>query len=192
MGWITLAVASGIVAAINSVSTNNLTEKLAMGAAGMFGLTGNSKYFEILLRIIFFIFNIFFNGVMWSLFTRALTIGSSTTKTSMVNTSANFMATAVFGAIIFAETLPPLWFLGASLLVVGNVIIGHQDEGSSAVDNSSGVRDADHDVGDTPLQTYGEVDGERYRDDVDYEREGGYSDEDVPHLADMGSHVHKL
>lgn len=38
------------------------------------------------------------------------------------------MLTAVLGFLIFAEALPPLWWLGASLLVVGNVVIGRRDE----------------------------------------------------------------
>jgi len=39
------------------------------------------------------------------------------------------MITAVLGFLIFSESLPPLWFLGAGLLVAGNVIIGRRDEG---------------------------------------------------------------
>jgi hypothetical protein len=39
------------------------------------------------------------------------------------------MLTAVLGFLIFSETLPPLWFLGAALLVAGNVIIGRREEG---------------------------------------------------------------
>ena len=31
--------------------------------------------------------------------------------------------------MIFSESLPPLWFVGAALLVAGNVIIGRRDEG---------------------------------------------------------------
>lgn len=50
--------------------------------------------------------NLAFNGVMWGLFTRALTLGSSTVRVSVINTSANFMLTAVLGAIIFSEALP--------------------------------------------------------------------------------------
>lgn len=64
---------------------------------------------------------------MWALFTSALTRSPSTTRVSIVNTSANFVLTAVLGFLIFAESLPPLWWLGASLLVVGNVIIGRRD-----------------------------------------------------------------
>lgn len=43
---------------------------------------------------------------MWGLFTRALTLASSTVRVSVINTSANFMLTAVLGFIIFRESLP--------------------------------------------------------------------------------------
>lgn len=67
---------------------------------------------------------------MWTLFTKALARGSSTTQVSIMNTSANFVITAVLGFAIFAESLPPLWWLGAAMLVAGNVIIGRKDEGT--------------------------------------------------------------
>jgi len=38
------------------------------------------------------------------------------------------MITAVLGFFIFTESLPPLWWLGAALLVAGNVIIGRREE----------------------------------------------------------------
>jgi drug/metabolite transporter (DMT)-like permease len=65
---------------------------------------------------------------MWTLFTKALARGTSTTQVSIINTSSNFMITAILGFFIFAESLPPLWWLGASLLVAGNVIIGRREE----------------------------------------------------------------
>ena len=65
---------------------------------------------------------------MWSLFTTALARGTSTTQVSIMNTSTNFMLTALLGLFIFSESLPLLWWLGASLLVAGNVIIGRKDE----------------------------------------------------------------
>lgn len=68
---------------------------------------------------------------MWTLFTQALAKGHSTTQVSIMNTSANFVLTAVLGLLIFAEALPPLWWAGAALLVAGNVIIGSKDESSS-------------------------------------------------------------
>jgi hypothetical protein len=77
---------------------------------------------------VFFALNLVFNGVMWGLFTRALTLASSTIRVSIINTSANFIVTAVLSALIFSESLPGLWWLGAALLVAGSVIIGMRDE----------------------------------------------------------------
>lgn len=83
---------------------------------------------------------------MWTLFTKALARGTSTVQVSIINTSSNFMITAVLGFIIFSESLPPLWFLGAAMLVAGNVIIGRREEeekgGSSGnyIENEEGRR----------------------------------------------------
>ena len=65
---------------------------------------------------------------MWALFTRALTLATSTTRVSVINTSSNFLVTAILSALIFYEVLPPLWWLGAAFLVAGSVIIGHRDD----------------------------------------------------------------
>lgn len=65
---------------------------------------------------------------MWTLFTTALARGNSTTQVSIMNTSSNFVLTAALGFLIFSEALPPLWWLGASMIVAGNVIIGRKDE----------------------------------------------------------------
>jgi hypothetical protein len=76
---------------------------------------------------------------MWGLFTRALTLATSTVRVSVINTSANFMLTAVLGALIFSERLPGLWWLGAALLVAGSVIIGRREEGKPNVEGATGV-----------------------------------------------------
>lgn len=79
---------------------------------------------------VFFGLNLVFNGIMWTLFTQALAKGHSTTQVSIMNTSSNFVITAMLGLVIFSESLPPLWWAGAALLVAGNVIIGSKDESS--------------------------------------------------------------
>jgi hypothetical protein len=43
---------------------------------------------------------------MWALFTRALTLATSSVQVSVINTSANFMATALLGMAVFGERLP--------------------------------------------------------------------------------------
>ena len=73
--------------------------------------------------------NLLFNFIMWGLFTRALTLASSTVRVSVINTSANFMITAIMSALIFSESLPGLWWLGAAMLVAGSVIVGMREEG---------------------------------------------------------------
>ena len=77
---------------------------------------------------VFFSLNLAFNALMWALFTSALTRASSTTRVSIINTSANFMLTAFSGWMVFGEKLPGLWWVGAAGLVVGNVVIGRRDE----------------------------------------------------------------
>ena len=43
---------------------------------------------------------------MWGLFTKALTLATSTVRVSVINTSANFIVTALLGTIVFGEELP--------------------------------------------------------------------------------------
>lgn len=76
---------------------------------------------------------------MWTLFTQALARGHSTTQVSIMNTSSNFVITAMLGLVIFSESLPPLWWVGAALLVAGNVIIGSKDESDKSASDDGGV-----------------------------------------------------
>ncbi|RDL30754.1 uncharacterized protein BP5553_10099 [Venustampulla echinocandica] len=130
--WIALAMMSGACAAFNGVfaklTTTELTTSFAASVGNFFGLGDGEKVVEFVVRAIFFALNLIFNGIMWALFTKALARGTSTTQVSIINTSSNFMITAILGFVIFSESLPPLWFLGAGLLVAGNVIIGRREE----------------------------------------------------------------
>ncbi|TAQ87541.1 hypothetical protein B7494_g4120 [Chlorociboria aeruginascens] len=130
--WIVLAVASGGCAAFNGVfaklTTTELTTTWGTAIANLLGLGEGEKIVEYIIRALFFALNLIFNGIMWTLFTKALARGTSTTQVSIINTSSNFMLTALLGFIIFSESLPPLWWLGAAMLVAGNVIIGRREE----------------------------------------------------------------
>lgn len=139
--WIVFAIASGACAAFNGVfaklTTNELSTHIAHGIASFLGLTDLERFVEVVIRASFFGLNLVFNGVMWTLFTQALTKGQSTTQVSIINTSTNFVITALLGLAIFAESLPPLWWAGAALLVAGNVIIGRgKQEEESGESNS--------------------------------------------------------
>ncbi|KAJ0115349.1 hypothetical protein J7T55_012627 [Diaporthe amygdali] len=139
--WIVLAIASGACAAFNGVfaklTTGEATTSFAQGIAGFLHLDSVEGIFEYIVRAVFFGLNLLFNGVMWALFTKALSRGNSTTQVSIMNTSSNFFITALLGLVIFSESLPPLWWVGATFLVAGNVIIGSKDEGEKAVGDES-------------------------------------------------------
>ncbi|KAI1007928.1 hypothetical protein K3495_g301 [Podosphaera aphanis] len=139
--WIILAIASGACAAFNGVfaklTTTVLTSQWATVVATSLRLEKGQYGVEVVIRAIFFGLNLLFNGIMWALFTKALTRGTSTVQVSILNTSSNFLITAVLGCMIFSERLPPMWFAGAALLVAGNVIIGRRDEPKEALSPNS-------------------------------------------------------
>eukprot|EP00731_Ephydatia_muelleri_P027029 Em0018g1129a len=63
------------------------------------------------------------NGLMWTTFTKALQEVPSTVEATVTNSSANLFFTAVLGNAVFGETLSLQWWAGASLIVMGLVII---------------------------------------------------------------------
>ncbi|KAH7031293.1 uncharacterized protein B0I36DRAFT_374271 [Microdochium trichocladiopsis] len=197
--WVVFAVASGACAAFNGVfaklTTNDLTTTIAKGISRLFGMPEGHVYIELVVRVIFFSLNLVFNGVMWTLFTQALAKGNSTTQVSIMNTSTNFMITALLGFIIFSESLPPLWWLGAAMLVAGNVIIGRKDSSGSA-DEAEEVDGAGAEGGGVlgagaglaaadALGEYRDDDTDVYRDDLETGRQSDDVDEDVALIGDL-------
>ncbi|PVH83547.1 hypothetical protein DL98DRAFT_412673 [Cadophora sp. DSE1049] len=193
--WIVLALASGGCAAFNGVfaklTTTELTTSFATWIANSIGLGSVEGGVEVVIRAIFFGLNLIFNGIMWTLFTKALARGTSTTQVSILNTSANFMFTAVMGWLIFSESLPPMWFLGAALLVAGNVIIGRREEGEDkdkGVIGGAGRRSQDRDgngvEGESLLGEEVELDAEfREGESVEERKKRREVEEDVLQLA---------
>lgn len=112
---------------------------------------------------------------MWTLFTAALARGTSTTQVSIINTSTNFVLTALLGLLIFSEALPPLWWAGAALLVAGNVVVGRQDE----------VKDEDAGVAPAPYESAPQEEPEGRDGD------GEDVDEDIIDLGDLSAEATK-
>jgi hypothetical protein len=163
------------------------------GSSGRLSFWTRADYDQL-----FFGLNLIFNGIvsihvpryellltkqMWTLFTKALARGTSTTQVSIINTSSNFMITAVLGFVIFSESLPPLWFLGAALLIAGNVIIGRREESEPAKDGDdpraaqNGER-LYNDEGESLLNR----DSVELDEDLDSERKKTRKEEDVLQL----------
>ncbi|KGO78151.1 Pyridoxamine 5'-phosphate oxidase [Penicillium italicum] len=128
--WIILAITSGAFAALNGVfaklTTDDHTTAFAQSLAHLFGLE-SSPVIEMLTRGACLGLNVLCNIIMWALFTRALTAGPSTVKVSITNTASNFLATAVFGMIVFQEAVGGLWWLGAAMMGAGCILVGMRE-----------------------------------------------------------------
>ena len=156
-------------------TTTAQTENLAASLSHTLGYTDSSRFVELVVRGLFFTCNLLSNALMWILFTRALTAANSTTRVSVLNTSANFMVTAVLGMAVFSEGLPLAWWGGAVMLLTGSVIIGRRDEegketkadGVALGERQSIDQAQAKDVGSTG----GASDSEIYKDDSNEDNE---------------------
>ncbi|KAM0328091.1 hypothetical protein ACHAQA_005494 [Verticillium albo-atrum] len=186
--WIVLAIASGGCAAFNGVfaklTTTELTTTISTSLAKFLHLTSVEGAFEVVLRGAFFGLNLVFNGIMWTLFTKALAQGSSTTRVSIINTSSNFVLTALLGFMIFSEALPPMWWLGAFLLVAGNVIVGRKDDSAGEGATDGGYAPVPQQPGLAPEQP-GLVPEISPFDDHGHKMNGYNEDEDIIDLGDL-------
>ncbi|PKK64636.1 hypothetical protein RhiirC2_666035, partial [Rhizophagus irregularis] len=63
------------------------------------------------------------NALMWTFFTKALNKSSSSLQVTVLNSATNFCMTAILGNIIFGETLSLQWWFGASLIVIGTLLV---------------------------------------------------------------------
>jgi drug/metabolite transporter (DMT)-like permease len=186
--WLLLSIASGLCAALNGVfaklTTTTSTTTLASSLTSLLSLPPENIYIEPLIRACFFGLNLLFNGFMWALFTAALAKGDSTTRVSIVNVSANFVLTALLGAGIFGERLPGLWWVGAALLAVGNVVIGRREEGERESLERVGRGGREREEGEGLMRGEEEEDllelDERERDAGERERVRKAEDVDAP------------
>ncbi|GBC03865.1 hypothetical protein RclHR1_05380002 [Rhizophagus clarus] len=63
------------------------------------------------------------NALMWTFFTKALNKSSSSLQVTVLNSATNFCMTAILGNIIFGEALSLQWWFGASLIVIGTLLV---------------------------------------------------------------------
>ncbi|XP_064393569.1 transmembrane protein 42-like [Halichondria panicea] len=128
-GGFSLSVCAGLCAALASVNSklaldqNGTTIKLAVPCNWL--SKQNCFFMVIVLRCVCVILMLVFNAAMWALFVRALNRCSSTVEAAAVNSVSNFFFTAVFGKLLFGEVLALLWWLGASVILFGLVMINY-------------------------------------------------------------------
>ncbi|QDS73492.1 hypothetical protein FKW77_009206 [Venturia effusa] len=133
--WQTIAITSGMFAALNGVFAKLTTNDLTSSWSAMISdaLSINATAAELILRIAVGLSSFGLSATMWTFYTKALANSPSAVHVNIVNTTSNFLITAILGALIFGEKLPALWFLGAAFLVTGGVIIGRREEKGEAV-----------------------------------------------------------
>ncbi|XP_037558817.1 transmembrane protein 42-like [Dermacentor silvarum] len=77
------------------------------------------------IRVVFFFLMIACNAVMWTVFTKALRLCTTTLEAAVTNTASNFFFTAIFGQTLFGEQLTLLWWLGTVMILFG-LLLMHQ------------------------------------------------------------------
>lgn len=88
----------------------------SVGLEPMMGL--NFSGMESALRGLCFASVFVCNMVMWNLFVKSMNFSSSVMAT-VVNSATNFFSSALLGHLLFAEPLPPSWWLGSGLIIAG-------------------------------------------------------------------------
>ncbi|RLW11409.1 hypothetical protein DV515_00001747, partial [Chloebia gouldiae] len=63
------------------------------------------------------------NAVMWTFFTKALQLSSSSAAASVTTTASNFIFSAILGKLLFGETWTPLWWVGLTMTVCGLMLL---------------------------------------------------------------------
>ncbi|KAI9320250.1 hypothetical protein BX666DRAFT_1853814 [Dichotomocladium elegans] len=135
MSFIPYAVLSGIFASLSSVFAKLFSDQrteqlhdviLAFLNTHCFSLLpamDQSKYSLLVVRGICFGLIFVCNSLMWALFTKALHAAPSSIQTTTVNGAVNFSVSALLGYFIFDEPLALSWWMGASMILSGTVLL---------------------------------------------------------------------
>lgn len=119
-----LAVTAGFMAALGSVSAKLATNNHFILDFCQFTVKADlCVQISLLLRIVFFALIFICNGMMWTFFTKSLQYCSSTAEATVTNTASNFLISALVGVVLFNEALSLRWWMGASLIVLGLLLI---------------------------------------------------------------------
>ncbi|CAB4424570.1 hypothetical protein RhiirA5_429059 [Rhizophagus irregularis] len=138
--FVSFSILSGTFAALASVFAKLFTDvRTFLILQYLCDVIGNDTFFKceeilneikedtnwIMYLIRIFCFGSIFicNALMWTFFTKALNKSSSSLQVTVLNSATNFCMTAILGNIIFGETLSLQWWFGASLIVIGTLLV---------------------------------------------------------------------
>ncbi|KAJ3359913.1 hypothetical protein GGF32_008930 [Allomyces javanicus] len=120
-----LALASGVCASLASVAT-----KLAVHPT-LQQFLGRTES-DLVLRAASGAAVIVANVAMWILFSRALSVSTSTVQVTTTNTFANMLCTAVVGTLVFHEHLSLQFWVGLALVFVGTLLLDRPSADANA------------------------------------------------------------
>ncbi|CAG8445279.1 14719_t:CDS:2 [Funneliformis caledonium] len=135
--FVSFSILSGTFAALASVFAKLFTDaRTFVVAQYLCNIIVNENCEDILnetirvkfLRICCFGSIFICNTLMWTFFTKALNKSSSSLQVTVLNTATNFCMTAVLGNIIFGEILSLQWWIGASLIVIGTLLVNDRKD----------------------------------------------------------------
>ncbi|KAI1297914.1 hypothetical protein HDE_04430 [Halotydeus destructor] len=125
MQGFTHSVLSGIMAATASLFGKLAMDSDALGHLVPYLVKGDQKlgHWYTVIRALLLVLMVLTNTVMWTMFTKALVKSRTSLEATVVNTAANFIFTAIFGTLLFDETIGFLWFLGSIMILIGLILV---------------------------------------------------------------------
>ena len=109
-----VSVLSGLVAALCG-----LVGKLGLDSQATSISDLDNRVLEAILRLLLILLTLLLNGVMITLYTKALSLAGVAAEASLINTASNLCFTAIFSFVIFRESFSYQWMFGSVLVVAG-------------------------------------------------------------------------
>ena len=109
-----VSVLSGLVAALCG-----LVGKLGLDSQATSISDLDNRVLEAILRLLLILLTLLLNGVMITLYTKALSLAGVAAEASLINTASNLCFTAIFSFVIFRESFSYQWMFGSVLVIAG-------------------------------------------------------------------------
>ena len=92
---------------------------------------------RLAIRVLFFSLTVISNTVMWTLYSKSLSLSTSSLQPTLLNSSSNFCFTAMCGWLVFNEHLSMMWWCGAGFIATGITLITYKTVMSDNNNNSN-------------------------------------------------------
>ncbi|KAI9299731.1 hypothetical protein BJ944DRAFT_273967 [Cunninghamella echinulata] len=137
ISFIPFALLSGFFAALSSTfaklftdeQTANFINILFSYFPSIFKLYNfDEQTILLIIRVICFSLIFGCNSIMWTLFTKALNLAPSSVQVTTVNGAMNLSTSAILGYLVFGEPLALRWWIGASFILAGTIMISRSQK----------------------------------------------------------------